>query len=432
MRETTKKTAIAVLAGLTAMSMLAGCGEEKELDGTKTVATVNGTEIPLGMVSLSVRQQQAQTEAMYKSFMGSTDMNIWDTEAEEGLTYGQQAVEQTLTDTELMYIMKEKAPDYSVEVTQEDQTAIAEAASKFMEANSEETIKALGVNEEQVKTYLELQTYKKRMYDAIVAEVDTEVPDDLAQQSAFTYVSINTSGDDLTDEEKEEKKGHAEEILEKMTADPDADMNEIAKESDDTYSALSGTFTTNESDDENVSASVYPDEVIEVLRGLEDGEVGEELIQTETGYYIVRLDEKFDEEATESKKESIITSRESDLYAETTEAWLEEADIKVEEKVLETLTLTDSHAFTIQTPAAEETVEADTEDEAAAEETENTGDTDEAAESDTEVSDEEDGQAAGNTAEPDTGAEDAGDDDAENDSTADGGDDEEAPATEEK
>lgn len=108
MKTMTKKTAVVALAGVMAAGMLTGCGE-KELDGTKTVATVDGTEIPLGMLSLSVREGQAQAEAMYKSFMGGSDYSIWGTEAEEGKTYGEQAVEQALEDIELMCILKEKA-----------------------------------------------------------------------------------------------------------------------------------------------------------------------------------------------------------------------------------------------------------------------------------------------------------------------------------
>lgn len=374
MKEMAKRTAAAALAGFLAVGMLSGCGEEK-LDGTKTVATVDGTEIPMGVVSLLARQQQAQTDAMYKQFMGGTSMDIWDTEAQEGKTYGQQAVEQVMEQIELMYLMKAKAADFDVEVTEEDQKAIEEAAAAFMKDNSEETIEALGVTEEQVKTLLELQTYQQRMHDPIVADVDTEVSDEEAQQSKFTYVSVSTSGDDLTEEDIEKKEKQAQEILDKIKADPSADMSELAKEVDESYTALEGTFTTHESEDEEASSSVYPDEVISVLRGLKEGEVSEELIKTDTSYYIVRLDAEKDEEATESKRQSILQTRENDLYTETTEKWLDDADIKVEDKVLKTLTITDSHSFVLPTAAPEENTEtAETEE---TEETEETGDVEE-------------------------------------------------------
>lgn len=369
MKELAKRTTVAALAGVMAVGMLTGCGEKK-LDGTATVATVDGTAIPMGVVSLAARYQQAQTEAMYKSFMGSYVTSIWDMEADEetGETYGQQAVNDVLEQVELMCILKEKAADYGVEVTEEDQEAIAEAAAAFMEANSEETIEAIAATQDDVKTYLELETYRERIYDKITAEANVEISDEEAQQSGFSYVNVSISDEELTDEDKEQKKEQAQEILDAMKEDPEADMDEVAKGVDETFSGLTGTFTTNVSEDDaededDYDTSAYPDEVMEVLRGLKDGEVAPELVETESGYYIVRMDNVFDEDATESERESLKSAAESDYYTETTEKWLDEADIKVEEKVLKTLVISDSHTFTIQTAADEEIDDAEVLDE---------------------------------------------------------------------
>lgn len=359
MRKAAGRTAAAVLTGILAAGMLSGCGDKK-LDGTKTVATVDGKEIPMGVLSLAARQQQAQMDAMYLSFTGSS-ANIWDTVADEesGETYGDQAVKDTLKQVELMYIMKDKAADYKVEVTDEDEKAIAEAAKGFMAANSEETIEALSVTEEQVKTYLELQTYRQRVYDAILNEADVEVTDEEANQSSFTYVSISTSGEELTEDDIKKKKEQAQEILDKMKEDPQGDMSEAAKAVDESYSALTGTFTTAKSDDEEEDSAYYPEEVLEVLRGLDEGQVAPEVIETDTSYYVVRLDKKLDEEATQSKRESLESSKKTEYYTETTDKWLDDAEIKVEDKVLDTLKITDSHKFTIKMPEATEAPEAE-------------------------------------------------------------------------
>ena len=381
MKTMTKRTAVAALTGVMAVGMLTGCGEKK-LDGTQTVATVDGTEIPLGLLSLSVREGQAQTEAMYKSFMGGQDYSIWSMDAEDGKTYGEQVVEQCLEDIELMYIMKEKAADYDVEITDDDEQKIADAAAEFMSANSDETIQDLAVTEDQVKTYLELQTYKSRMYDPIIADVDKDVSDEEAQQSSFDYVSISTA--DLSDDEIEQKKEDAQKILDDLkAAGTDGDLNEIAKAVDDSYSSVSGTFDANEdaaeedSDDESdssSSSSAYPDEVIKVLRTLKDGEIGPDVIETDTSYYVVKLDKVNDEEATQTKKDSIISTRESNLYTETTEKWLDDADINVENKVLKTLKVTDNHKFSYPTATPEPTEEATEETTDTSEETDETAD----------------------------------------------------------
>ena len=362
MKKVIKRTAVTALTGIMAAGMLTGCGD-KAVDGTQTVATVDGTEVPMGILSLMARENQAQTEAMYASFMGGStgSFSIWEQDAEKGKTYGEQAVEQTLKDLELMYIMTEKAADYNIEVTEDDQTAIAEAASQFMSANTEDTLKDLAVTEDQVKTYLELETYKQRIHDPLVADVDTNVSDEEAQQSSFTYVSISTA--DLSDDEIKTKKEDAQKILDAMTKDPTADMSETAQSVDKSYSALTGSFDANVQDsddeeDEDASASSYPDEVLDVLRTLNDGEVGPDVIETDSAYYVVRLDKKNDETATENKKESIINTRKDNLYTKTTDKWLEDADVTVDKKVLKTLKIKDNHKYTIATATPETTEEA--------------------------------------------------------------------------
>lgn len=371
MKERSKRAAVAVLAGVMTMGMLAGCGEKK-LDGTQTVATVNETDIPMGVLSIMVRQSQAQAEAMYASLMGGQGgYSIWESKAEEGGTYGEQAVKDSLKDLETLYLLKEKAADYKVEVTEDDQKAIAEAASQFMKANSKETIETLSVTEDQIKTYLELRTYQMRMHDAIIAEVDTEIPDEEAQQSSFTYVSISTA--DLEEKDIEAKKKDAEKILDEMKKDPEADFDETVKAVSEDYNALEGTFDTNEKKEDkeegeaDLTSSGYPEEVISVLRTLKDGELAQDVIETDTAFYVVRLNKVNDPEATENKKTSILDEKQTEFYTETTDKWLEEAEITEDKKVLKTLELKDNHKFLIGTTA--EPTETPEASEEAAEET---------------------------------------------------------------
>lgn len=390
MKNSMKRTAVAALAGVMAAGMLTGCGEQK-VDGTKTVATVNKTEIPLGVVSLYARIQQAQTDAMYKSFMGS-GANMWDTAVEEGSeeTYGQKMVSDSLKAVELMVVLKEKAADYGVEVTEEEQAKIADAAAAFVEANGEEVMSDLAATEDQIEMLLELQTYRTKLYDPIVEEGKIEVTDEEANQSAFTYINVSAD-DEMTEEEKTEKKEQAQEILDKVKEDPAADMTEIAKETDDSYTSLKGTFTTVKGEE---TEDIYPEEVMEVLRTLKEGEVNTELIESEGDYYIVRLDKELDEDATESKRESLKETKESEYYQETCDKWLEEADVKEEAKVLKTLTVTNAHSFVMKMPEAPaaddgtedaEAVDVETEDvEGEDAETENPETTDEAADAELE------------------------------------------------
>ena len=372
MKDLLKRTTIAALAGVLAAGMFTGCGEKK-VDGTKTVATVDGTDVPMGVLSLFAREQQAQTIAMYQQFMGGSASNIWSGVADEdtGETYGESAVKSALKQVELLYVMKEKAADYNVEITEDEQKAIEDAAAAFMKDNDEDTIKELSVTEDQVKTLLELETYQKKMQDPIKKEGNIEVSEEDAQQSAFTYVNISLSGDDLTDDDIAKRKEQAQEILDKVKEDPTADMKEIAKGVDDSYTALNGTFTTKDSDDEDFQSTAYPDEVLTALRTLKEGEVYDSLVETDTAAYILRLDSEKDEDATASKVKSVTTTKENKYYSETTEKWLDDAKVTEDEKVLKTLTFSDNHTFTIKATTSDAADEAEvTPTEDAAEEAE--------------------------------------------------------------
>ena len=221
-----------------------------------------------------------------------------------------------------------------------------------MQDNDEDTLKELAVSEDQVKTLLELETYRQRIYDPIRNEAEVNITDEEAQQSSFSYVSISISGDDLTDDDIATRKEQAQEILDKMKEDPTADMGETAKAVDDTYSGLTGTIFTNDSDDEDISNS-YDDAVVEALRTLKDGEVYGELVETDSSVYVLRMDKVNDQDATASKKESLENTKRSEYYSETTQKWLDDADITVNDKVLSTLTITDEHSFTIKETTAD-------------------------------------------------------------------------------
>ena len=107
---------------------------------------------------------------------------------------------------------------------------------------------------------------------------------------------------------------------------------------DDSYSSVSGTFDVNEdaakedSDEESdssSSSSAYPDEVMKVLRTLKDGEIGPDVIETDTSYYVVKLDKVNDEEATETKKQSMITDKQDKYYKKVLKKWKKEEKITV-------------------------------------------------------------------------------------------------------
>lgn len=387
MKKMNGKIACVILASAVAAGSLSGCGK---LDGTQTVATVDGEKVTLGMANYIVRDQQAMTESYYQMMsqsygMEMSSMGIWDEKAEDGRTYGETAKDDVMDTIRTLYAMKNHAEDYDVTISEEEQAKIQEAAKTFMEDNDAETLAKLAVSETDMVTYLELLTYREKLHDPMVADVDKEVSDEEAGQSTVSVVKVSTAGTEkdedgntieLTEEEKEAKKEQAQQVLDKVKASEnvaEADMSALAQEVEESLYAYTPSFTTAGSEEDTLDQKV-----IDAVASLKDGELVQEVVEGTDGYYVVRLDKKNDEEATENKKESIISEREQEAYDKLVEEWTEEAEIKVEENVWKKVKVTDSVSFQYK-PA--ETSDTESEEDAA--------DTDEDAADETEADTEE-------------------------------------------
>ena len=188
MKKLSTRMACGMLAAALGVSGLAGCGN---LDGTQTVATVDGQEVTLGLASYILRTDQAEMEGYYRMLAQSYGMDggeYWSTETEEGRTYGEDIKDNVMDTIKELYVMQEHAEDYGVSITEEEQAAIDEAAKTFMDSNDEETLEALAVSGDDVKTYMELYTIRQKMRDPMVADVDREVSDEEAAQTRVTFV----------------------------------------------------------------------------------------------------------------------------------------------------------------------------------------------------------------------------------------------------
>ena len=180
---------------------------------------------------------------------------------------------------------------------------------------------------------------------------DESTSDESVSDESVTDESV--SDESVSEEAKNEKleaankkvKENAEKILADLKASDnaaEADMTAIAAKYDGTLTATSGQFTTNDPTDTTLDAGV-----VEAAAELKDGEVCDKVIESDTHYYVFRVDKTFAKDETEAKKEQIVKDRKTEAYNNLIDTWKKEADIKVDDKVMATLLITDSAAFTL-------------------------------------------------------------------------------------
>ncbi len=319
MRKASTWTVCGVLSLAVAASVFSGCGD-KPADGTETAMVIDGEELSLGLTNYFMRTEQAATYAQMKSmlaYFGGSENNFWSMEGEDGATYGETFKTSMLTDLTKLVEIRKHAEEQGVSVTEEEEQKIDEAAAAFMEKNAE-AMKKLGVSQEHVKEALELKTLETKIRPVLIKDTDRKVSDEEAAQTTCTYVRLTKPEDET--EAKEAKKQMEEILKQVLAAEAGADLGEIAKGvNEDSYSAQYSFDQGKYDDDSNVLDTAVKD----VLKDLKENEVYDKVIEGESYYFIIRMDHLFDREKTDSKKESIISERENELYNTTVDGWTE-------------------------------------------------------------------------------------------------------------
>lgn len=369
-----KKLAAAGLSVIIAGSLLAGCGstaDTAQIDGTKTVVTINDDEVPLGTLSFLAKYQQAQMYAMYTSYFGAAEIFDMVMDESSGETYGETLKGYALDSIEEMVLLRQHAEEYGVTLTAEEEEQIDKVAQAYIDENSEDVRAAIGASKENVIELLELQLIKSKMLEPMAADVDTEVSDEEAQQSGVTYVKIDkATEDDFADENSDEssladssvadsvdvtaqveaanaeKLSQAEAVLAAVQASgnvAEADMTTIANEVNADFYAQTGQFTTHNTED-----TVLDMAIVEAVAGLADGTLVDHVVESSDGtaWFVVRFDAAYDEAATEEIKKEKVTARKQEAYDTLYTEWKDSATITVDEAVLATLIISDMSPVT--------------------------------------------------------------------------------------
>lgn len=310
-----------VLAAAVAAVTVTGCGK---LDNSDVVAEVGDAKITAGVANFYARFQQAQYETYYSSFLGN---DMWSGEAEKGKTYEDSVKETVMNNLKSMYVLDLHKGDFDVSISEEEEAAIKKAADTFSEANTLEDKELISGDADTVKEVLTLLTVQEKMREAVTADVDTEVSDDEAAQKSMQYVyfSFTKKGDDgnssqMTDEEKADLKKSAEAFM--QSAKDAEDFSAAASEQG--YEASNLTF-----DSETTSPA---EELIKAADSLEEGQISE-VVEGSSGYYVAKVTSMLDREATDKKKESIVSERKQKMFNDQIEEWLDAEKVTVHKSV---------------------------------------------------------------------------------------------------
>ena len=358
-----KKVIAMLLAATLSVTAFTVCAINK----TATVATLDKEDIKLGLVNFMIRYQEAGYDDMYIQYMGE---GYWDKTVSGNNTVLETWKKNAIEEVHELYTLKAHQSDYDVEVSDDEKKEIKKAAEKFMKANSDDVIDEMSATEEIVEEYLELRLIKSKMYAAIIKNADSSVTDEEANMAAYTIVKLDYKGaydsnyqyQTYTDEQSAQIKAQADAVVEALAGgasledaakvagttattgtyatyvDPDAEKTDDSdKKSDDTESTESKE--NSESSDSKTKDSVYTTNnqyksVVDALNSHKKERISNLNTQDST-YYIVRLDKKTDEKATESNRKTVKGNKEDKYYNGILSGWQDDEKWSVKQKQLD-------------------------------------------------------------------------------------------------
>ncbi|MGN1031906.1 MAG: peptidylprolyl isomerase [Intestinibacter sp.] len=273
---------------------------------SKSVATVNGEEIPLEYYKTYVNwtklsyESYGYTSSVWETELedGTTSSSSEDSESSEKKTYWDSFKESILQSMEQSEVVYQKAKEVDALPTDEE---VQEAVDSFNESvegdeTTKEQAEKAGINDEFLKyvltrelaisSYQEYYNEKTDVEESKLKE-EYEANKDAYNTVTASHILISTtddSGEELSDEKKAEAKEKAEEVLKKAKAGED-------------FAKLAGEYsddTSNAEDGGELGAFTYNEMVEEFSKAAFDLDKGEisDIVETEYGYHIIKVTDK--------------------------------------------------------------------------------------------------------------------------------------------
>ena len=321
-----KKRMIALITVLVmVLSVCSGCGKKstaENLDYESVVLTVGDDEITLREAYFIMKWRQAEYQTMASSLYGDEWYNQDLTGTGTFINYIKDSVIEEL---ETMYILASNADDYGVSLSDEDKAEIETVVADFMASNTEEARNALGATEDIVRKVMTSYKIYSLMYNALLKDVDTSVTMEEAAQKTFEYIyqpltETDESGETVDMSTENQNQYHATFTAIKGAVVGDVTFEEAAEQYG--YSVSSHSYGAQ--DDGSFS------DIDSIVDGLALNEVSD-VIPVEGGIFLLCLTSEYDEEATETARETISNEKLAKAFETVYEEMKKDVSIELNE-----------------------------------------------------------------------------------------------------
>lgn len=265
------------------------------------VFKIDGSACTLPEAKLFLTSLQNQYENTYGEQMWNQDLGNFSLE--------EYVKEMTISQLAQIKSMNLLAQSMEIQLSDQDNSMISNMANEYFLGLTEDEINYMEITKEDVTSLYSQFILANKTYEEITKGVDTEVSDDEARVITIKQIFIKTYKEDeagnrteLSEEEKAAVSTRISEISNKAINGEDFDIL-IQKYSEEAAGEVIAVRGNLESPVEEVAFSMENDTISEV-------------IETESGYYIIKCINRFNQAETDIQKVAIAEKRKSDAFYE--------------------------------------------------------------------------------------------------------------------
>lgn len=328
-----RKLAALALACVLGLAGVAACGSDGS--GTKVVFTTgfDRDEVfridSVSCTTAEVMVYLTTTQNQYESVYGPEVWNV----ALDGMTLEENVKETVLARIAQIKTMYLLAQSKDVSLDEQEQEKVRQASEKYFQSLNDRERELMGVELKSIQQLYTEYALADKVYQYIIQDINPEISDDEARTITVQHILIRTYTTDgagarvpLPDNQKKAVYEKALEVRE-LAAGGENDFVDLASRySED--STITYSFGKGEMD------AAFEEAAFE----LETGEVSQ-VVESESGYHIIKCLNTFDREQTDLSKQEIVEERRREVFGQEYDEFVDTLVRNLNTKLWEEITL---------------------------------------------------------------------------------------------
>lgn len=331
-RKAKKFIAVILIILLTAGS-LAACGARGGTTkvifttgfGKDEVFRIEGESCRLSEIMVYLTTTQNQYENVYGE-------EIWNASL-DGVTLEENVKETVLAKIAQIKTMYLLAKEKEVELSAEELLLVDKAAGEYFSSLNETEIEVMKVTMETIRNLYAQYAMADKVYQKIIQGINPEISDDEARTITVQHILIKTyttNGAGKIVEYSENSKEYAYQQA--------GEIYELAVNGENNFQDLAAKY----SEDANITYSFGKGEMDQVFEDaafrLETDEISQ-VVESESGYHIIKCINTFNREETDANKLKIVEQRRKEVFGQEYDEFVSSLARSLNEKLWDSVTL---------------------------------------------------------------------------------------------